>query len=143
MWEWRSVSGVWTLMGSDVGAQYFAGYMTEKALSVDNLFVFLIISPAGDNAAMESFYSLLQKNDLDRPRWITRAELAYAILVWIPYTYNRRRRQRSLGKLTRRVRAGITVVAQKHRNRRVHGDVRGSLPLSLLPESRERTLSAP
>ena len=29
--------------GIDMGAEYFAGYITEKALSVDNLFVFLII----------------------------------------------------------------------------------------------------
>ena len=29
--------------GPDPGAEYFAGYVTEKALSVDNLFVFLII----------------------------------------------------------------------------------------------------
>ena len=27
----------------DLGSEYFAGYLTEKALSVDNLFVFLII----------------------------------------------------------------------------------------------------
>ena len=35
--------GVWLFGGSDAGQQYFAGYLTEKALSVDNLFVFLII----------------------------------------------------------------------------------------------------
>jgi tellurite resistance protein TerC len=35
--------GVWLLGGSTMGAEYFAGYVTEKALSVDNLFVFLII----------------------------------------------------------------------------------------------------
>jgi tellurite resistance protein TerC len=29
--------------GSDLGAQYFAGYVVEKSLSVDNLFVFVII----------------------------------------------------------------------------------------------------
>ncbi|NLU61723.1 TerC family protein [Rhodococcus sp. HNM0563] len=29
--------------GTAMGAEYFAGYVTEKALSVDNLFVFLII----------------------------------------------------------------------------------------------------
>ena len=29
--------------GSTMGSEYFAGYITEKALSVDNLFVFLII----------------------------------------------------------------------------------------------------
>jgi len=42
----------------------------------------------------------LQKNVLDRRRWRTRSELAYAIVVWIEHTYNRRRRQRGLGKLT-------------------------------------------
>ncbi|MFC5822087.1 TerC family protein [Nonomuraea harbinensis] len=35
--------GVWVFGGGDMGAEYFAGYVTEKALSVDNLFVFLII----------------------------------------------------------------------------------------------------
>ena len=34
---------VWLLGGGQMGAEYFAGYITEKALSVDNLFVFLII----------------------------------------------------------------------------------------------------
>ncbi|MBC3194567.1 TerC family protein [Pseudonocardia sp. C8] len=29
--------------GTDMGVEYFAGYVTEKALSVDNLFVFLVI----------------------------------------------------------------------------------------------------
>jgi tellurite resistance protein TerC len=35
--------GVWIFGGSTMGQEYFAGYITEKALSVDNLFVFLII----------------------------------------------------------------------------------------------------
>ncbi len=35
--------GVWVLGGVTMGTEYFAGYVTEKALSVDNLFVFLII----------------------------------------------------------------------------------------------------
>lgn len=58
------------------------------------------VSSAGDNAAMESFYALLQKNVLNRRRWRTRDELAYEIIYWIEHTYNRRRRQRSLGRLT-------------------------------------------
>ena len=58
------------------------------------------VSSAGDNAAMESFYSLLQKYVLDRKRWATRDELATAIVIWIEHTYNNRRRQRGLGKLT-------------------------------------------
>jgi tellurite resistance protein TerC len=35
--------GVLILGGPAMGAEYFAGYLTEKALSVDNLFVFLVI----------------------------------------------------------------------------------------------------
>ena len=32
-----------TAAGWDYGAEYFAGYLVEKSLSVDNLFVFLVI----------------------------------------------------------------------------------------------------
>ncbi|MGW5381952.1 TerC family protein [Nocardia sp. NPDC003963] len=35
--------GVLLFGGTTMGVEYFAGYITEKALSVDNLFVFLII----------------------------------------------------------------------------------------------------
>ena len=58
------------------------------------------VGACGDNAAMESFFALLQKNVLDRQRWSTREELRLAIVVWIERTYHRRRRQRRLGKLT-------------------------------------------
>ena len=49
---------------------------------------------------MESFFALLQKNVLDRKRWLTREELRLAIVTWIERTYHRRRRQRGLGRLT-------------------------------------------
>ena len=58
------------------------------------------VGAAGDNAAMESFFSLLQKNVLDRQVWATRDELRIAIVTWIERTYHRRRRQVSLGRLT-------------------------------------------
>jgi putative transposase len=58
------------------------------------------VASAGDNAAMESFYALLQKNVFNRRRWHTRAELRHATVYWIEHTYNRRRRQRALGRLT-------------------------------------------
>ncbi|AXK45658.1 TerC/Alx family metal homeostasis membrane protein [Brachybacterium saurashtrense] len=38
--------GVFVLGDSTMGTEYFAGYVTEKALSVDNLFVFLVIMSA-------------------------------------------------------------------------------------------------
>ena len=58
------------------------------------------VGACADNAAMESFFSLLQKNVLDTKRWETREELRLAIVNWIERTYHRRRRQRGLGKLT-------------------------------------------
>ncbi|MFJ8201073.1 IS3 family transposase [Streptomyces sp. NPDC096152] len=58
------------------------------------------VGAAGDNAAMESFFALLQKNVLDRRVWATRQELRIAIVTWIERTYHRRRRQRCLGRLT-------------------------------------------
>jgi putative transposase len=58
------------------------------------------VASAGDNAAMESFWALLQRNVLNQRSWATRDELRYAIVHWIEHTYNRRRRQRRLGRLT-------------------------------------------
>jgi tellurite resistance protein TerC len=36
-------AGVYAFMGRDAGLEYFAGYFIEKALSVDNIFVFVLI----------------------------------------------------------------------------------------------------
>ena len=58
------------------------------------------VGACADNAAMESFFALVQKNVLDTQRWRTREELRLAIVIWIERTYHRRRRQRGLGKLT-------------------------------------------
>jgi putative transposase len=58
------------------------------------------VGACGDNAAMESFFALLQNNVLDRRRWQTREDLRLAIITWIEKTYHRRRRQRRLDRLT-------------------------------------------
>jgi len=58
------------------------------------------VGAAGDNASMESFHSLLQKNVLNTRTWQTRDQLRHAIVYWIEVKYNRRRRQRGLGRLT-------------------------------------------
>jgi putative transposase len=54
---------------------------------------------AGNNAAMECLFGLLQNNVLDRQSWASR-ELRIAIVTWIERTYHRRRRQARLGRLT-------------------------------------------
>ena len=48
----------------------------------------------------QSFFSMLQKNVLNRRAWATRDELRIAIVTWIERTYHRRRRQAALGRLT-------------------------------------------
>ena len=58
------------------------------------------VASAGDNAAMESFWALLQKNVLNRQTWTTRADLRLAIVTWIERTYHHRRPQDRLGGLT-------------------------------------------
>ncbi len=56
------------------------------------------IGAAGDNAAMESFFALLQKNVLNRQPWASRQQLRSRIVVWIERTYHRKRRQAALGR---------------------------------------------
>ena len=35
--------GIWATLGPEKAAQYFAGYLLEQSLSVDNLFVFVLV----------------------------------------------------------------------------------------------------
>ena len=93
-------SPVGTVCHSDRGSQ-FRSKKVMRLLKNNGLVGSMgRVASAGDNAAMESFFSLLQKNVLDTQRWDTREELRLAIVIWIETKYNRRRRQRGLGKLT-------------------------------------------
>lgn len=88
------------IMHSDRGSQFRARSYVH-ALNRHHLIRSMgKVGAAGDNAAMESFFALLQKNVLDRKRWRTREELRIAIITWIERTYHRRRRQARLGRLT-------------------------------------------
>jgi putative transposase len=92
--------GVDTIVHSDRGSQ-FRSHAYVRALRNAQLRGSMgRVGACADNAAMESFFSLLQKNVLNRRRWQTRDELRLAIVVWIEKTYHRRRRQRALGRLT-------------------------------------------
>jgi len=93
-------SPVATVVHSDRGSQFrsrkFVHVLVDNGLrgSMGR------VGACGDNAAMESFFALLQRNVLDRQRWSTRAQLRLAIVTWIEKTYHRKRRQRRLGRLT-------------------------------------------
>ena len=58
------------------------------------------VGTCADNAAMGSFFSLLQKNVSNRKPGDSREELRLAIVTWVERTYHRRRRQQALGRLT-------------------------------------------
>jgi putative transposase len=54
-----------------------------------------------DNAVIESFWSRMQVELLDRKRWPTRVDLANAIFEYLEIFHNRQRRHSALGMLTR------------------------------------------
>lgn len=89
-----------TVVHSDRGSQFRAGKFVRALRSAGLVGSMGRAGSCADNAAMESFFALLQVNVLDRKRWATKEELRLAIIVWIERTYHRRRRQRALGKLT-------------------------------------------
>ena len=89
-----------TVVHSDRGSQ-FRSHAFVQALRRHRLRGSMgRVGACADNAAMESFFALLQKNVLNRRRWQTRQQLRLAIITWIENTYHRRRRQDALGRLT-------------------------------------------
>ena len=99
----RSLAGIEVAgcrLHSDRGSQFRARKLQQELWRHKMLGSMGQVGSAGDNAAMESFFALLQKNVLNRRRWDTRDELRIAIVSWIERTYHRRRRQERLGRLT-------------------------------------------
>ena len=91
---------VGTVVHSDRGSQFRSNAFVRTIKNNGLVGSMGRVGACGDNAAMESFFALLQKNVLDRQRWATREDLRLAIITWIERTYHRRRRQRRLGRLT-------------------------------------------
>ncbi|MEV7652466.1 IS3 family transposase [Kocuria marina] len=85
---------------SDRGSQFRARKFVHELAHHDLVGSMGRVGVCADNAAMESFFALLQKNVLDRQRWSSREDLRLAIVTWIEKSYHRRRRQRRLGRLT-------------------------------------------
>jgi putative transposase len=89
-----------TVVHSDRGSQFRSAKFVRTLRDAGLAGSMGRVGACADNAAMESFFALLQKNVLNTKRWTTREELRLAIVTWIERTYHRRRRQRGLGKLT-------------------------------------------
>lgn len=99
----RSIDGhdiAGCVVHSDRGSQFRSRKFVRALKRRDLVGSMGQVGTSADNAAMESFFALLQKNVLDRRTWATRDELRIAIVTWIERTYHRRRRQDARGGLT-------------------------------------------
>lgn len=86
---------VGTIVHSDRGSQFRSRAFVLELHRAGLIGSMGRVGAAGDNAAMESFFALLQKNVLNSRSWSNRLELRLAIVTWIERTYHRRRRQRA------------------------------------------------
>lgn len=70
------------ILHSDRGSQFRSRKLHRGLARHEMVGAMGQVGSADDNAAMESFFALLQKNVLDRRRWATRAELRIAIVTY-------------------------------------------------------------
>lgn len=89
-----------TLIHSDQGAQFTSWAFTRRAKESGLVPSMGSIGDCYDNAMIESFWSRMQVELLDRQRWNTRIELANAIFEYLEIFHNRQRRHSALGMLT-------------------------------------------
>jgi putative transposase len=89
-----------TVIHSDQGTQFTSWAFTQRAIDSGLVPSMGSIGDCYDNAVIESFWSRMQVELLDRQRWRTRVELANAIFEYLEIFHNRQRRHSSLGMLT-------------------------------------------
>ncbi len=90
-----------TVIHSDQGTQFGSWAFTRRAQDAGLLPSMGAAGTCFDcNALMESFWSRVQVELLDRQTWSTRLELATALLEYLELFHNRQRRHSSLGMLT-------------------------------------------
>lgn len=85
---------------ADHGTQFTSWVFGEKIRSAGLLPSFGSVGDGLDNAMMESFWSSMQIELLNRKKWKTRVELANAIFEYIEIFHNRQRRHSALGYRT-------------------------------------------
>ena len=100
-----------TVVHSDRGAQFRSGAYRRLLRGHGLTGSMGRVGACGDNAAMESFFSLLQKNVLDTRRWRTREELRLAIVTWLMSCPSIRTLPRS-GSKKRKVRLTIVLLPE-------------------------------
>jgi transposase InsO family protein len=98
LWQRRPAPG--TVVHSDRGSTYTSWVFGHRLRQAGLLGSMGRVASSVDNALIESFWSTMQRELLDRQHWSTRIELASAIFEWIEGWYNPRRRHSSLGNLS-------------------------------------------
>ena len=89
-----------TVIHRDQGTQFTSWAFTQRAVDSGLLPSMGAVGDCYDNAMIESFWSRMQVELLDRKRWETRVELANAIFEYLEIFHNRKRRHSALGMLT-------------------------------------------
>ena len=89
-----------TVIHSDQGSQFTSWAFTRRAIDSGLLPSMGSVGSCYDNAMIESFWSRMQVELLDRRTWRTRVELANAIFEYLEIFHNRQRRHSALGMLT-------------------------------------------
>jgi len=89
-----------TVIHSDQGTQFTSWAFTRRAIDSGLLPSMGSVGDCYDNAVIESFWSRMQVELLDRQRWRTRVELANAIFEYLEIFHNRQRRHSALGMLS-------------------------------------------
>lgn len=84
------------IVHADHGVQFTSWAFGDKIRAAGLMPSFGSVGDGLDNAMMESFWSSMQIELLNRKKWKTRLELANAILDYIEIFYNRQRRHSSL-----------------------------------------------
>jgi len=86
-----------TVIHSDHGTQFTSWAFTKRVKDAGLVGSMGTIGDGYDNAMIESFWSTMQVELLNRQTWRTRIELANAIFEYIEIYYNRSRRHSSIG----------------------------------------------
>jgi putative transposase len=100
MATWRRQPEPGAVVHSDRGSQYTSWIFGHRLREAGLLGSMGRVASSVDNTMMESFWSTMQRELLDRQRWDTRAELSSAIFEWIEAFYNPVRRHTSIGDLS-------------------------------------------
>ena len=100
MARWQRHHATGTVVHSDRGSQYTSWVFGHRLREAGLLGSMGKVASSVDNALIESFWSTMQRELLDRRDWDSRAELATAIFEWIEGWYNPTRRHSALDMLS-------------------------------------------